>query len=321
MSAPLCSTPTVSERHSRTNPRRRLTSTLWPVALAVSVAILFSFCSAPDRGPSYHAKPADYWLEHSEHTIDDFKESIQAFQALGSNAVPFLLRCLERRPSRLGEIFDDKIAPTIWKFSLTHEIPFGLAEARFPSAERVRNRREMAAFLLGEIGPEAQEAIPTLLRIYSDDNDDWPKGKYELWGALSHMKGAPILAHYIPQFIEQLKSDDFSTRVDGADFLELVGPPAKSAVPLLLTLAQNSSSNSFSFARALWSIDRRTNAVLPVFIAGVQSTNDGRRELALTYLGEMGPAATAAREAIAKLLNDPEYRLRFMATNLLSQLR
>ena len=116
------------------------------------------FCAAAE--PTYQGKSASFWLDSWDTNMAG---TDAAFRAMGTNAVPFLIQTLERKPSKLSEVLDKKSVD----YSINHpgQIPENVRKI-FPSAYRTEQRRETAAFLLGELGPLAEAAIPTLFRIY-----------------------------------------------------------------------------------------------------------------------------------------------------------
>jgi len=128
------------------------------------------------------------------------------------------------------------------------------------------------------------------------------------------------LAGQVPEFITYLKSDDRETRQLGAVLLAAVGPKAKAAVPGLLEAAESRDSwVSLSVARALWSIDRQTNAAVRVYTSSLQSTNSTHRQLALVYLRQMGTAAKAAGPQIQAAQKDSDYLIRQEAEKTLRE--
>jgi len=270
--------------------------------------------------PAHDGRSASYWLENPDGTTEGFMRSIEAFRKMGSNAVPFLVAQLVRRPSRFSKFCDDKLAERIWEYKLGHHLPAFLANARLPSAYRAQTKRQTAAFLLGEIGSEAQGAVPALMRVYLDEQDIWPNGKYQIYYALSQMKGTKPLEQFAPQFMKFLESKDLDLQKEGAEMLELVGPMANAAVPRLLELAQDSRAPSFAIAKALWSVNRQTNVVLQLLLANLQSTNSGARSVALEYLSKVGLAG-CAEGAITRLLKDRDYGVRDQARRVLRGLR
>jgi len=117
-----------------------------------------------------------------------------------------------------------------------------------------------------------------------------------------------------------LKSDDRQTRQLGAVLLAAVGPKAKAAVPALLEAAESRDSwVCLSVARALWNIDRQTNAAVRLYTRSLQSTNSSHRQVALVYLRQMGTAARAARPQIQAALKDSDDLVRREAEKALRE--
>jgi hypothetical protein len=143
--------------------------------------------------PAYEGKPASFWLDHMYAQPNGMSETIRAFKAMGSNAVPFLIKTLERKPSKLGEVVDQKL----YEDDLERHLPKCVARA-LPSAMRVEDRREHAAFLIGQIGPDAAAAIPALMAVLTDQIEGW-RIEAEVRGALLAM--GEKLADQVPQFI------------------------------------------------------------------------------------------------------------------------
>jgi HEAT repeat protein len=230
---------------------------------------------------------------------------------MGTNAVPFLIETLERKPSKLGEAVDKQRADH------PGSIPESVAKV-LPSAYRVEDRREMAAFFLGELGPLAEAAIPTLLRICCDTNEN-SRVQGQAWSALPKMgeKGAVL----VPDYLRWLKGNDPELQETGASFLGSVGPKARVAIPELLKAAVGTNAGlARTAALALWSIDRQTNVALRIHTKDLQSTNSSTRQLAAVYLGKMGAAAAEAAPQIEPLLRDPDDQVRDRAENALGEI-
>jgi len=70
------------------------------IILALALARSFRL-STPE--PIYQGQPASYWLDSWGTNIEAVDA---AFKAMGSNASPFLIKTLERKSSKLGEVVD-----------------------------------------------------------------------------------------------------------------------------------------------------------------------------------------------------------------------
>jgi HEAT repeat protein len=289
------------------NPRRKCL-----FSLIVSLAGLLSF-AARAANPTYEGKPASFWLDHIYARPDGMRETIQAFKAMGTNAVPFLIKTLERKPSKLSELVDDQL----YKDDLARHVPKDVVRI-LPSAMRVEGRREHAAFLIKEIGPDAAAAIPVLMAILNDQTEGW-RIVSEVRGALLAM-GEKLSGH-VPEFIAYLKSDDRETRQLGALLLASTGPKAQTAVPALLEAAESREWGvSHCVAQALWKIDHQTNVAVGIYTNSLQSTNSTYRQLALIDLRQMGPAAKAAGPQVKAALNDSDDLVRQQAEKTLREI-
>jgi len=134
-------------------------------ALLATGLLSFVACAAE---PNYEGKSASFWLDHIDASPNGMNETVKAFKAMGSNAVPFLIKTLERKPSKLGEVVDEKL----YQDDLERHLPKGVVRA-LPSAMRVEDRREHAAFLISQIGPDAAAAIPALMAVLTDQTEGW----------------------------------------------------------------------------------------------------------------------------------------------------
>jgi HEAT repeat protein len=288
-----------------------------PMKTARSLGIVLAIASLGQTGlitafaaePTYQGKTASFWLECGGTNT---AASVAAFKAMGTNAVPLLIETLERKPSKLGELVDKQIAD----YNLKH--PGGVPNqfrSALPSAYRVGERRELAVFFLGQLGPAAEAAIPVLFRIYTDTNEGW-RIENEVSQALGAMgeKGVVLLPHYFAW----LTNADPKIQVIGAGFLGSIGPKARGTVPELLKVVDGTNRNAANAAAlALWSIDRQTNVALRVHTRQLQQTNHTSRQLAISYLGEMGPAAAEAAPQLEPFLRDPDSVIREQAEKAL----
>jgi HEAT repeat protein len=92
----------------------------------------------------------------------------------------------------------------------------------------------MAADALGDIGPNAKPAVPSLRALLPT-----AKGydKLCISEALWKIEGDPQLV--VPSLIELLHDDFGPIRRDAASILGRIGPPAKAAVPVLIETVQH----------------------------------------------------------------------------------
>src|SRR5215510_3376201 len=131
----------------RALPKRRPYQLLLVAGLAlVSTAVVLCL---REREPRYQGKPASYWLDLWSRGP---QASDAAFKAMGPQAVRFLIKVLEHKPTTLAVKLDEARD----KYYVRH--PGGLSfrlDKLVPNPYEIQNRREMAAYLLGKIGPPA----------------------------------------------------------------------------------------------------------------------------------------------------------------------
>src|ERR1041385_8619774 len=224
-------------------------------ALLITGLVLFWRLTSP---PTFQGRNAAYWLEHWD---DEPKQSDLAFKMMGRKAVPYLVRLLKQKPSKLGATVDQMRANPRMEIS-------GRLGNFLPSAGRTVDRRKTAAFLLSQMGPEAEAAIPTLIQIIEDPAEDHNVVS-EAFDALLATREKLVL--YLPRFISYLNHDDPDMRETGVALVRSTGPKAKAVAPLILKLFHAGRVQPFSAARALWSIDQQTNLAVRVFTDGLQS--------------------------------------------------
>jgi HEAT repeat protein len=285
------------------------TVSLLGAALACVFSGLALHNASAAEEPQYQGKSFSYWLEAWNTNIDAARP---AFIAMGTNAVPCLIKILEHKPSKLAEFFDKQIAD----FDLRYPggIPLRVRNA-FPSTYGVQGRRETAAFLLSQLGPGAEAAIPLLFRLYTDTNED-ERVHGEVYDALGNMgeKGVVLFPHYLAW----LTNADPDIQTTGAHFLGSIGPKARLAVPELVKSADSTNQHvATAAAIALWSIDRQTNTVLRVHIRHLQQTNHSDRDFAIYCLRNMGPGAAETAPLLEPFLRDPESSVRESAEKAL----
>jgi len=277
---------------------------VWMILLTSGLII----CAAQ---PSYQGKAPLYWLDSLSTNMEG---GIEAFKAMGSNAVPFLIEILEYKPSS----FTKFIQRELLRYDLKHpgSKVIGALSRSLPSAHVIEDRRKNALFLIGKIGPEAEAAISLLFRLLVSTNENW-RIETEVGPSIAAMGEKAIVL--VPDYLRWLKSDDADARELAAGLLISVGPKAKVAIPALLDAAQSKNLRvTTAAARALWAIDRQTNVAVRVLRQGLDSTNSTRRQLALCYLREMGPGAETAGPVIKGLLRDTDDLVRREAERALT---
>jgi HEAT repeat protein len=264
------------------------------------------------REPGYQGKSASYWLEHAEDETST-QAAVTAFRVMGKPGILFLAKTIEANPFlRVSSPFDR------------------LAESRLPMPTFLRkalhsqsapiNRRGNALRILQSLGPDAEAALPSLMREYNamvNAGEIWPdQDIIEALGAVGDRK-----AKYIPDFIKALRNRREATAWVGAYLLGSIGPKAKAAVPVLLEqMPAGSWRLSNAVAEALWKIDRQTNLVLAAFTNELLTVPESLQGVPLGNLCEMGPAARPALPLLLQMLTNSNEWVRTGAVQALSKI-
>ena len=232
-----------------------------------------------------HGEDIQLWGSSIEEWFEDLVPvtmtppiAYDAFQQMGTNALPFLTGVLERKPSILAKAADE----------VREKYPPGRKSLGIlGSAMEISERRMCAARLIGELGTSATNAIPTLMKVWDDPRDDLGvKGTVAETLAMMGDQVAP----YLPDFLDAAKSTNGYVCEVGITLIGHCGPKGRTAVPLLLDFVRHGKpSLAGKAAEALWEVDHQTNVALQVFSRLL--TNSRTQWLGIKYLSEMGEAA------------------------------
>lgn len=178
--------------------------------------------------------------------------------------------------------------------------------------------------VLGEIGAEAQAAVPALISLlkyeclkYEQTEDDpyaWINENHELC-AHTVATLASIGSSAIPNLIELLKDEDRENRSLAAITLTQIGSEAQSAIPALATALQDNDEYVRRFAAA--ALGKIGVEALPALFEALQSQNATTRELAAAALGDVGIQAIPS---LIEILKESKVEVRRSAMSALSQI-
>jgi HEAT repeat protein len=239
--------------------------------LAVVLGLAAMFLWTPSE-PSFKGKSLSHWLEAYQIPFmttnglwrngkpigaDDETptryEADAAFEAIGTNAIPTLLRLIQHRDSRRG----------YWQFSLAHKAPFFRIvriSAHSPNNEALmafralgtnagpavpqlmeiykresdRDTKDWVLPTLIQIGPPAEAAVPMLLRILAETNIWLRENAVQALAAIH--ADAPVV---VPALIPCLRDPDAMIRLAAVIGIGRYGKAAKSAAPALLELLRD----------------------------------------------------------------------------------
>ncbi|MBI3462968.1 MAG: HEAT repeat domain-containing protein [Planctomycetes bacterium] len=183
-----------------------------------------------------------------------------------------------------------------------------------------RKYRVQALWLLPRCSPDAESAIPHLIRALEDD--DWSV-RHAATGALAEI--GPQARAAVPLLVRALKDQSRDVRRNAATALGKMASEAASAVPALIEcLKQDAACDpevSQAAARALRENDaNQARALVPHFLELLGSEDDVTRWSATDALRGLGPEAEPAVPALVVALADSNTTVRFYAALALAEI-
>lgn len=177
--------------------------------------------------------------------------------------------------------------------------------------------RVLAARALGRFEGSAQSAIPRLLQLVKEDEDQAVCGVSAM--ALGQLKADPERA--VPAILSRM--NDFTTSWERANLIRAVGAygaEATSAVPALVDLLSEDDLHS-STCRALQSIGPAASDSVPALTRSLTDFRPDHRRNAAAALGAIGPKAASALEALGAVAQDPEFSVRVAAQDAIDAIK
>jgi len=218
-------------------------------ALAVMVLAVVAVAVVPrrvsrEREPQYGGKPISYWIDRSGEEYEGSGFPCLPLSVNDSNAVPFLINALKRRPRSLSGLY----SRTYWSRGL----PFSLRN-RLAKPVNANQIREIAAMHLGLMGPVAKPAVPALLSSLKADPDPMVRA----WAARSLLGLGSDDGGVVETALRALNGEPFSIRLDTAYFV-LGFDPSGSMTNAIVGIAKCLGSADKSLREAA------TNALLRI---------------------------------------------------------
>lgn len=277
-----------------------LSKKLTLIVLAVMLTTVAVILLARSPQPSYQGQSVSEWfhLPADHNWVYDRELDSQAFRAMGSEAVPFLVDRMQRAPSKTRERLLEKVSS-------------GLSLSYRQNSERWQSR---AAYLLGEIGSAAESAVPDLRAATNSSN--WAlRGAATV--ALMKVGGEPI-----EPLIEKLKDTrDYSAWYQNAMMVGRFGSRAESAVPILLDALKHTNNIIQAHALiALGMIAQQPDQCVPAIVPFLTSPNVSDRQKAIGALLGFGTNAITAKAEIRSALGDSDPWVRSRAAHAMEQL-
>jgi HEAT repeat protein len=165
---------------------------------------------------------------------------------------------------------------------------------------------------LGKMGTAAKAAVPTLIASTQDPNKNV---RFNSISALGDIGSAASSS--VPTLIDLLKQS--STQLPAIRSLGNIGEAAKAAIPALASVAQRKSNgNRYYSVKALGKIGKKA---IPVLLNFLNTQDPELRSLAVIALRNIGSDANGTIPALIRVLNDTKSYVRGEVTTALGKYR
>ncbi len=179
--------------------------------------------------------------------------------------------------------------------------------------------KSTTAYALGCIGPDAKAALPDLEHLFRSSTG---RLKYNAARALWQVDSNQITA-VLPTLIAYIKASTQEYRSWLARDLGIIGPPARDALPILLSWIKTADPDEYAeYAEAIWRIDpSQGESLVPGLIKVVEDDINTGRAQAAALLAKIGTKAHSAIATLQKCLPGEDEELRTAATQAISAIQ
>jgi HEAT repeat protein len=255
--------------------------------------------------PFITGKPLTGWMA-DWHDTEKGERARTVVHQWATNSLPLLLDWLNlREPLDTQGFFEPAFVAGVDHFLSKLKIP------PLPLTLRWRpNKTQQALWFLHELGPAAKPAIPGLLPLLNDNDEELAAKVSELLSEL-----AP---DSIPGLIETISGGKERASVRAARTLESIGPEARTAIPALRVLLGSSSSKlRYAGAHALYTFGEPPVALIPPFVEAMKGKNEAIASEACAGLKDMVPLSVPY---LTHALSNRTERVQVLAGNALGEL-
>ena len=212
---------------------------LLPVA-GICILILYilsRFFQEYPNDPTINGKKLSQWVKEDVEKPQFEDHSLEQLQIIraGSNAVPFLIKAIQKKPGLVN---------TATYRSIHAKIPTWFAR-NFPTPTDIEQIHVQAYYALNLLGADARTAVPFLIEQFNPNNN-----------LLSYTKGtlsilAPHARDAIPTLTNALHSSNPEYRYEAATTLAKIEPGYPELLPLTLNDLKSSNTVARRFACAI----------------------------------------------------------------------
>jgi hypothetical protein len=269
------------------------------------VLLTFVFASSSQREPTYRGQTLTYWLMKSCFERD--AEATAAVRQIGTNALPSLTRWLVYQPSKMKVRLLDSAE------KLPRKIGNPLRD--FIAGDRLwKVRPDLATYGFSLLGPQAQPAIPELVRALIQNGDtDW-----RITRVLPYI-GEEILPPLVTVMTNRANPKEL--RADAVRWIRHTHLLNSFAASNLVQCVQDREPEvATEAAFALAETRLEPDLVIPFLTNAVHTFNSLDRCRSVNYISDYAQSARLALPALIELMSDPSLEVRDSVTNALSNI-
>ncbi len=279
---------------------------LGAVVFAIAMLVLFLIGVTTSRSPEIpdrmvQGKLISVWIKEALAN-DQYSKFTPALNAAGEDAVPFLIRALNRRDSAFNSAY----------VKLWPHLP-GVITRRLETPILARDMRMRAVVVLREMGPPGRAAVPALIGRLSD-----PDGQIRLHSAIALGNIGPDARSALPALEPSLKSQNYTVRVYTAHAVWQITRQPEPALSILKD-GLNDQQAAFRYSTVIFLGEMGGAAIsaIPALELATRDSNTTVASCAVKSLGEISPTTVPI---LTNLLVDPDPALRIWAANALGKL-
>ena len=253
----------------------------------------------PDR--LVQGKLISVWVKE-ELASDQYDKFTPALKAAGEDAVPFLIRALNRRDSPVNSAY----------VKLWPHLP-AVITRRLESPILARNMRLRAVVALREMGPLGRAAVPALIVRLSDQD-----GQIRLHSAIALGNIGPDARSALPALEPSLQSPNYTVRVYTAHAVWQITRQPEPALTILKDgLKDKQAAFRYSTVIFLGEMGGAATSAIPALELATRDSNATVASCAIKSLGQISPTTVPI---LTNLLADPDPALRIYSANALGKL-
>jgi hypothetical protein len=285
--------------------RRRII--LISAAVALVLLALLPIAFWPDESePEYQGKKLSEWLEPQPSNVPDQtpSEVIEAVRAIGTNALPCLVKWISFDGARIQSIHD--------------RLPRWIRSTRIPRyflGMRRSVNAGHASHAFGILGESASPAVPDLIAMLKQPCS-FVKS-YNLVASLAAI-GRPALTPMLDVLADKRSPPTTRSYICGMlsnmAAEHRLGPQMGMAISALVQCVQETDPFLvLTSANALGSIGMDPDVCVPALMSAARFPDPRVRREAMHALGQFGTNAHASLPILIQALNDPDNRTRTVA--------